>query len=171
MLKEIIPSLARVGALASTQDLFTKPFVGYLQEGASAAGIALKTVAIDGPQGFDGAFAEFARDGTQALVVQGIFNPHRAPLLSLAARHAIPLATWDHDVTRGGGLFSLVASATDRAQRTASFVDRIIKGANPGDLPVEQPTKFELVVNEKTARGMGLTIPRWILAAADEIVE
>lgn len=171
VLKDIIPSLMRVGALASSHDLFTKPFLGYMQEGAATNGIVVQPVEIAGPAEFEGAFASFVEARAQAVVVQGIFNPARAALLALAARHRLPLVSWDEEMTQGGGLFSLASNRTDSVRRTAALIDRILKGARPGDLPVEQPTSFELVVNLRTARALGLTVPQSILVAATEVIE
>lgn len=171
VLKEIIPGLARVGALTSPHDLFTRPFIGYMEEVAPSIGIALTPAPVEGLAQFDEAFAALVRVGVQAVVVQGIFNPHRSALLAIAAKHRLPLVSWDADMTRMGGLFSLSSNRADQYRRTAVFIDKILKGARPGDLPVEQPTSFEFVVNLRTARAFGFTVPSAILFAADEVID
>ena len=171
LLRDIIPDLTCVGALGSTQDLFTRPFLQYMQPAGSSVGIRLAPALVDGPAGFDHAFDTLARDGAQAVVVQGIFNPNRIQVLELAARHRLPLMTWDRETTAAGGLISLSANRADIYRRTAVFVDVILKGANPADLPVEQPTKFELVINLKTAKALGISVPATVLVQADEVIE
>ncbi len=171
LLEDIIPGLARVGALGSNQDLFTKPFLRYMQQATDESKLTLVPVLIDSPADFDRGFAKLAEAKVQAVVVQGIFNPNRKDVLAHAAKYRLPVASWDHDMTRLGGLFSLVSDQEELFRRTASFVDRILKGAKPGDLPVEQPTAFELVVNRKAAAALGLTVPQSVLALANEVVE
>ena len=171
LLRDIIPDLACVGALGSTQDLFTRPFIQYMQSAAADASIRLEPVLVDGPAGFADAFAALAKAGAQAVIVQGIFNPNRTQVLDLAGRHRLPVVNWDRETTAAGGLFSLSGNRPEILRRTAVFVDRILKGANPAELPVEQPTTFELVVNLKTARALGITIPPSVLLSADEVIE
>lgn len=171
VLKDIIPGLARVGALASPHDLFTKPFLSYMEATAPGIGVTLTPINANGPSQFEDAFGGFARAGCQAVVVQGIFNPHRATLLAIAEKHRLPLVSWDAAMTRAGGLFSLSSNRTEQYRRAAAFVDKILKGARPGDLPVEQPTTFEFVVNLRTARALGFTVPQRVLVAADEVIE
>jgi putative ABC transport system substrate-binding protein len=171
LLRDIIPSLNCVGALGSTQDLFTRPFIQYMRSAAADAGIRLEAVLVDGPAGFGDAFAAMAKAGAQAVVVQGIFNPNRGQFLELARQHRLPVVNWDRDTTVAGGLFSLSGNRADLFRRTAVIVDRVLKGANPAELPIEQPTAFTLVVNVRTARMLGLTIPPSVLLSADEVLE
>jgi putative ABC transport system substrate-binding protein len=171
LLKDIIPDLARVGALGSRHDLFTRPFLEYMEEAAGGAGLAIIPVLVDGPQEFASAFAAFAQASVQAVIVQGIFNPNRALSLELATRYRLPIVSWDRATTLAGGLFSLSTGRDEVARRAAAFVDRILKGANPADLPVERPTTFDLEVNLRAARALGLTVPQSILIAADEVIE
>jgi putative ABC transport system substrate-binding protein len=171
LLRDIIPGLARVGALASTHDLFTRPFLEYMESAGASAGIRIVPAMVDGPADFESAFAAMARAEVQAVVIQGIFNPNRTLSLELAARHRLPLVTWDRATTVAGGLFSLSNGQSEIYRRAAAFVDRILKGANPADLPVEQPTTFELEINLRTARALGLTVPQSVLISADEVIE
>ncbi len=171
LLKDIIPNLGRVGALASAHDLFTQPFLEHMQQPAARAGIAIIARLVDGPGDFAGAFAAMAAAGAQAVIVQGIFNPNRAATLALAAQHRLPLVSWDRPTTASGGLFSLATARAEIARRAAVVVDRVLKGADPASIPVELPTTFELVVNLRTARALGLAVPDAILVAADEVIE
>ena len=96
---------------------------------------------------------------------------HRAPIISAAARANVPAVYWASDFARDGGLLSYGPDPVDIYRRSASYVDRILRGAKPGDLPVQLPTKFELAVNLKTAKALGLTIPETLLATADEVIQ
>lgn len=171
LLKDIIPGIARVAVLASTQDPFTKPFLRYMQEAAPTAGITLEPVMVAGPAEFEAAFATMARQGAQGVVIQGVFNSSRAITVGLAVRHGLALMSFDHDTTRAGGLISISADTKEIFARAASFTNRILKGANPASLPVEQPTTFEMVVNLKTAKALGVAVPPPILMTADEMIE
>jgi len=128
-------------------------------------------VLVDGPREFDGAFAEMSNTGAQAVVIQPPFQPHTGEILKLAARHHLAVMSSYRDTTQAGGLISYSADHAAYFKRAAIFVDKILKGAKPADLPVEQPTRFELVVNLKTAKELGLTVPPSILARADEVIE
>jgi putative tryptophan/tyrosine transport system substrate-binding protein len=109
--------------------------------------------------------------GDQAVIIQPNFLPQTAAIVALAARHRLAILSSYRDTTRAGGLISYSADHAAHFQRAATFVDKILKGARPADLPVEQPTKFELVVNLKTAQALGLEIPPLLLARADEVIE
>jgi len=125
------------------------------------------------PADLDRAFSDMTRARAGALTVlpSNMFRREHRRLLDLAARHRLPAVYPWRDLVDTGGLMSYGASLTDLSRRAATYVDRILKGAKPGDLPVEQPTKFELVINLKTARTLGLTIPPSVLARADQIIE
>jgi putative ABC transport system substrate-binding protein len=106
------------------------------------------------------------------VVLPGAFTfGHRAPLISAAARNSVPAVYWASDYARDGGLLSYGVDLVDTFRRAATYVDRILRGAKPGDLPVQFPTKFEMVVNRKTATALGLAIPPSILLRADEVIE
>ena len=109
--------------------------------------------------------------GDQAVIIQPNFLPQTAAIVALAAKHLLPILSSYRDTTRAGGLLSYSADHAAHFRRTAIFVDRILKGARPNELPVEQPTKFELVINLKVAKALGLTIPDKLLAIADEMIE
>jgi putative ABC transport system substrate-binding protein len=142
-----------------------------MSKSANSLGIEIIEAMAEVPNDFVGAFTKLIEARTQALVVQGIFYPHRYAFLALAARHRLGIVTWDRLAIVDGGLMSLAASRAEIDTRTAAFIDKILKGAKPADLPVEQPTKFELVINLKTAKIPGLTVPEVLLVAADEVIE
>ena len=133
----------------------------------------IHVVEARGPDDFDRAFSETTRAGAGAMIVlpQALFNQHRARLVGLAARNRLPVIWPGRDPVDAGGLMSYGANVTELFRRSAGYVDRILKGAKPADLAVQQPTKFELVINMKTAKALGLSIPPLVLAQADEVIE
>jgi putative tryptophan/tyrosine transport system substrate-binding protein len=171
LLREVIPNLARVAVLGSKSDPFTRPFVQDIQIAAGRAGLQLQPVLVDGPGEFDGAFATMSAAGAQAVMVQPLFSPQTRIIVELAARHHLAIISSYRDTTKAGGLISYSADHAAYFQRAAIFVDKILKGAKPADLPVEEPTKFELVVNVRTANALGFTIPEAFLLRADEVIE
>jgi putative ABC transport system substrate-binding protein len=173
LLGDLIPSLARVAVLASTLDTdpFGGPFVENLRLAATRTGLRLEPVLVSSPNEFEGAFAAMAKAEAQAVIVQGLFDPHRAILVELATKHRLALMSGSRDTTAAGGVISISANFPLLYERSASYVDKIIKGAKPADLPVEQPTKFQVVLNMKTARALGLTISPTLVAQADEVIE
>lgn len=171
LLKDLVPNLRRVAVLVSTQDTFTGPFLYYMQQAAPTAGLVVEPVLVAGPTEIETAFAAMARSDAQAVIVPAIFDINQATTIELAMRYRLALMSINRGTTRAGGLISISADSKEVFQRAASFVDRILKGAQPANLPVEQPTTFELAVNMKTARALGLVIPQSILFAADEVIE
>jgi len=135
--------------------------------------VRLQVVEVRGPGDFDKAFSDMTREHVGAVTVMGstMIIDGRRRLVDLAAKHRLPAMytwRWFPDV---GGLMAYGPNVADIFRRTASYVDKILKGAKPADLPVEQPTKFELVINLKTARALGLTIPPALLGRADEVIQ
>jgi putative ABC transport system substrate-binding protein len=171
LLKDMIPSLGRVGALVSTQDAFTRPFLSYLEQAAQSGGLQLDPVAIAGPAEFDSAFAALVERRAGAAVIQGVFNSSRTALVDLAARSRLPTMWFDRQAVEEGGLVSLSANTADMYRRACDLLDKVLRGAKPGELPVEQPSVFELVLNLKTARLLGISVPRSVLIQADEVIE
>jgi putative ABC transport system substrate-binding protein len=171
VLKEIIPRLGHVAVLASIQDPFTKPFLHYMKETAPGIAVRLEPAMVTGPADFPDAFAAMARDGAQAVVIQGVFNSDRRLIVELAQWHHLAVMSFDRETTAAGGLVSLTTDRPEIYRRAAGAVARILRGANPADLPVEQPTTFELVINLKSAQMLGLTIPPSLLLSADEVIE
>ena len=140
---------------------------------ARALGVRLQFVEVRGPADFERAFSEMtrARAGTLAVVGSSMFVSERRRLVDLAAKYRLPAVYSQRAYVDDGGLMSYGPDVADLFRRAATYVDRILKGAKPGDLPVEQPTKFELVLNLKTAKALGLTIPPSLIAQADQIIE
>jgi putative tryptophan/tyrosine transport system substrate-binding protein len=171
LLREAIPGLARVAVLAAKTDPFTAPFVKDLQSGASGVGLQLHPVMANAPGEFEDAFAAMSAAGDQAVIIQPNFLPQTAAIVALAAKHRLPILSSYRDTTRAGGLISYSADHAAHFRRAATFVDKILKGAKPAELPVEQPTKFELVINLKTANALDIVVPPTLLARADEVIE
>jgi putative ABC transport system substrate-binding protein len=171
LLREAIPGLARVAVLAAKTDPFTAPFLKDLQSGAVGVGLHLHPVMVGGPDEFEDAFAAMSAAGDEAVIIQPNFLPQTAAIVAFAAKHRLAVLSSYRDTTRAGGLISYSADHAAHFQRAATFVDKILKGARPGDLPVEQPTKFELVINLKAARALNLEVSPQLLARADEVIE
>ena len=136
-------------------------------------GVRLQFIEARGPADFDRAFSEMTRARASALTVltSAMFLNERRRLADLAAKNRLPAVyTW-REFVDAGGLMAYGPNLADLFRRAATYVDKILKGAKPGDLPVEQPTKFELVINLKTAKALGLTIPQSLLGRADEIIQ
>jgi len=129
---------------------------------------------VERPDDFMTAFAEMQKNRAEALIVSssGLFYVHRIRLVEFAAKHQLPTIYHQSEfVVSSGGLMSYGPDFHDLFRRSATYVDKILKGAKPGDLPVQQPTKFELVINLKTAKALGLTIPQSLLQRADEVIQ
>jgi putative ABC transport system substrate-binding protein len=173
LLRELVPNLTCVGVLATTPttDPFSRPFVTDIQSAATAANLKLSPTLIGGPSEFDEAFSMMAKDGAQALIVQGIFDPHSKLLVQLANRYRMAFMSQGRAVVADGGLVSVSANFPILYERAAIYVDKLLKGANPASLPVEQPSKFQVTVNNKTAQALGLAISPTLLAQIDEIIE
>jgi len=173
LLRELIPNLTRIAVIATTET--TTPygpiFVEDMRLATTRAGFGFEPILIGGPSEFRRAFTAIAKAGAQAVVVQVWFDPHRAMLVELAAKHRIAYMSGSREVTAAGGLVSMAANLPELYERAAFYVDKILKGAKPGDLPVEQPTKFEVAINLKTAKALGLTISPTLLAQTDEVIE
>ena len=140
---------------------------------ARALGVQLQFVEARGPADFDRAFSEMTRARAAALTVltSPMFFSERRRLVDLAAKNRLPAVYALREFVDAGGLMSYGPNLADLFRRAAIYVDKILKGAKPADLPVEQPTKFELVINLKTAKALGLTIPPSVLARADQVIE
>jgi len=171
LLREAVPLASRfavVGTPGSTPEIRRE-----LQTAAQQGRITLAFIEIKSPDDFDSALARAKKDGASGIIAPlgALTYAHRAKLVQLALKHRLPGIYWVRDYVEAGGLMSYGANFADVGRRAAYFVDRILKGAKPGDLPVEQPTKFELVINMKTAKALGLTIPQSVLIRADEIIQ
>jgi putative ABC transport system substrate-binding protein len=172
LLKEAIPRLTRVAVLWNPATPYHPKVVDELKAVAPSLSIELSFVGVRTPQQFGPAFTAISRAHAQALYVldDAFFVIHRMTLLKLALKARLPVIYSQRNFPDAGALMSYGANYGDLFRRSAGYVDKILKGAKPGDLPIEQPTKFELVVNLKTARALGITIPESILLRADELI-
>src|SRR5438132_6738971 len=174
LLKEAVPQLSRVAALWH-RDAPVGPYVKATQAAAQALGLQLQALAVGSPDEFDQAFAAMTREHADALVVlpsaQFFSHQHVAErVAALAMTHRLPTMFGGREVTEAGGLMSYGPNYDDFYRRAAIYVDKILKGTKPADLPVEQPMKFELVINLKTAKALGITMPPSLLLLADEVI-
>jgi putative ABC transport system substrate-binding protein len=166
---DILPSIRRVAALANV-DPFAKLFVDQVQAAARSTGIEITPVVMPRePDRVDAAFASMKMSGAEAMVVQGSLSTKE--VAELALKHRLPAATFTRSFAEVGGLMSYGPDASDSFRRAAFFVIKILQGAKAADMPAEQPTKFELVINLRTAKALGLTVPSTVLARADEVIE
>ena len=173
LLKETVPKIRRVAVLSNPANAYHQLAIREVNVAARSLGVQLQLLEARGPNEFDGAFAAMAKERVGALLVlsDAVLNSHRTRLAELAARSRLPAAYGVRESVEAGGLMSYGPSFLDLFRRAATYVDKILKGARPGDLPVEQPTKFELVINLKIAKALGLTIPPSILQRADQVIE
>jgi putative ABC transport system substrate-binding protein len=146
-----------------------KPFVEQIRLGGAATGTTIDAKMISGAEGLEAAFPEMANERADAVIVQPSLPSKR--VAELAVRYRIPAVSAVRWFVEEGGLMSYAAAEADMYRHAAVYVDRILRGANPADLPVEQPTKFELIINMKTAKTLGLAVPPAFLARADEFIE
>src|SRR5437867_8146605 len=172
LLKETVPKIRRVAILSNPTNAYHQLAIREANVAARSLGVQLQLLEARGPNEFDGAFAAMAKERVGALLVvsDAMLNSHRTRLADLAARSRLPAAYGVREEVEAGGLMSYVPSILDSYRQAAPSVDRILRGAKPADLPVEQPMKFELVLNLKTAEALGLTIPPLILFQADEVI-
>ena len=173
ILKETIPRASRVAILSNPADPSFALQVREVEAAARTLHMRLQHVEARGPEQFDSAFAAMARERADALLVNGTstFLAHRVRLAELAVKNRLPTMYSFRESVEAGGLMAYAVNMAAFVERAAVYVDKILKGAKPADLPVEQPTKFELVINLKTAKALGLTIPQSLLARADEVIQ
>jgi putative tryptophan/tyrosine transport system substrate-binding protein len=174
LLRDLMPNLVRVAVLAATPAVdggFGKMFVEDMHIAAPRLNVQLIPVLANGPDEFEEAFRAMSQAGAQVVVVQVLFEPHGRSLIDLATRHRMGLMSGTRETTALGGLISLSSNFSSLYERAAFYVDRILKGAKPADLPVEQPTRFQVVLNLNTVRALGLTASPTLLAQVDEIIE
>jgi putative tryptophan/tyrosine transport system substrate-binding protein len=173
LLHELVPNVTVIALLLNPKN---PNFDALAREGENAAhtlGRRLVVLSVSSEGEFDSAFATLVQQGAKALVVSDdpIFTNRRHQLVALAARHAIPTIYANGELTVAGGLMSYGASFRTAYRQVGRYAGRILKGEKPADLPVQQPTKFELVINLKTAKALGLTVPETLLATADEVIQ
>lgn len=172
LLKETLPALQRVAFLGSTLDPATKAFTEQLQAATRALGLKLQVVLIGQDSEFETAADAMQRERAQGVIVQPLFTLGQSgPLAEILMRRKLPSISAFRPYALAGGLMSFGSSRADTFRRIASFVDRVLKGAKPADLPVEEPTMYELVFNLATARALGVTIAPAMRLRADEVIE
>lgn len=171
LLKETIPELTRVAVLAMQHPLVPIT-VKEIDATARSLRIQIQPIEVKSPRDLDGTFNRLSKDRPGALLLlpgrEVVYGP---PAVSLALSHRLPTIASQPVITDAGGLISYGPRTTDLSFRSATYVDKILKGAKPADLPVEQPTRFELVINLKTAKQIGVTIPQWVLVKADRVIK
>jgi putative ABC transport system substrate-binding protein len=172
LLKEVVPGLSRVGVLWNAANPANAAAWQETQAAAGALGLQLDSQDVRGPQDLEGAFTRTAQVRPEALLVllDGVLGMHRPHIAGFATQQQLPSMFAHREWVVAGGLMSYGASFADHFLRAATYVDKILKGATPADLPVEQPMKFELVINLKTAQALGITIPPIVLFRADEVI-
>jgi putative ABC transport system substrate-binding protein len=173
LLKEIAPRVSRVAVLSNPTNRAIHSSLAEVEVAARSLRVQVQILEARGPDEFQGAFAAMTRERAGALLVfpDGMFLLHRTRIADLAAKSRLPAKYGVREFVDAGGLVSYAPSLRDNLRRAATYVDKILKGAKPGDLPVEQPTKFDLIINLKTARALGLAITPSLLARADQVIE
>ena len=169
LIREILPSARRVAALMNVTDPFSKPFLEKIQLGGEATGTTIDPVRIGSMEEFEAAFAEMEKKRPDAIIVQPSLPGKRA--IELALKHRVPAVSVPRWFAEEGGLLSYSQRWPELFRQASVYADKILRGAKPADLPVVQPTKFEIVINLKTARALGIDLPATLLARADELIE
>ena len=173
LLKQIAPHLTQAAVLQQPGLPAVLGQFGAIQSAAPSLGVEVKPINVHDAASIESGVATFARGANGGMIVTGGALPqrHRDLIIELAARHKLPTVYFERSFVSAGGLVSYGANETDQYRLAAGYVDRILRGEKPADLPVQAPTKYELVVNLKTAKTLGLTIPQTVLAIADEVIE
>jgi putative tryptophan/tyrosine transport system substrate-binding protein len=171
LLREVVPTLRRVAVLWDPSNPTNRTQLKDAEEAARILGLQTQAVPVRGPNDLDAASKAMRGSDGLLRLDSPLFTTHRARLVELAASSRLPVVSGIKDMVELGDLMSYGVDFRDLFRRSASYVDKILKGSNPGDLPVEQPTKFELVINLKTAKALGLAIPPSVLLRADEVIQ
>ena len=173
LLREANAKVARVGVLWSASSSSSASVLRETESAGRTLGLQLHTVEVRGPEDLDTAFSILAkgRVGALLLLPDAIFRNEQKRVFDLAARHRLPTMYWSREMVEAGGLMSYGASLPEIYRQAATIVDKILKGAKPGDLPIEQPAKLEFVINQKAARAIGFEIPQALALRADHIIE
>ncbi len=173
LLKEALPHVSRVAVLQNAGNPVSPDELREIEAAARVLGLQLHVLAVRHPDELDSVFAAMTREGAEALLMQGdaVFWYHRTRVVALAAQHRLPAVFDAREFADAGGLMTYGASVPDSHRRAAVYVDKILKGTKPADLPVERPMKFEFVINLKTAKALGVTIPPALLFQADEVIQ
>jgi putative ABC transport system substrate-binding protein len=173
LLKEAVPGLTRVAVLWNPATPSHGPILKAIEETGRALGLRLQTIAVEGSVELENAFAAMVRERAGAVLVQQapVFALERQRLVAFALKHRLPTMFGTSNYVEGGGLMSYGPNLTELYRRAAIYVDKILRGAKPADLPVEQAMRFELIINLKTAKQIGVTIPPNVLARADRVIK
>jgi putative tryptophan/tyrosine transport system substrate-binding protein len=173
VLKEVVPTVSRVALLRNPANPASASQLREAEAAARTLGVRLQTLEARNPQEIDNAFAAMTRERAGALLILGdaIFTNQRRQIAELAMKERLPAMSHFAELAEAGGLMAYGANFLALERRAATYIDRILKGAKPADLPVEQPTKLELVINLRTAKAIGLTIPPSLLQRADQVIE
>ena len=173
LLKEIVPKLSRVAVLSTSISPGQALQLREIGLAAGPLGVQLQSLDVLGPKDIDTAFQAASNQRAEAFIVFGgaILNAQRTRIIEYMVKNRLPAIYSSQSLVDAGGLMFYGANATDLDRRAATYVDKILKGAKPADLPVEQPKKFELVINLKAAKQIGLTIPPNMLARADKVIK
>jgi len=173
LLKEVVPNLSRVALLINPGQQGTSLYVAAFLAAAEQLGLSLRTFEVQSPQEFEPAFDAMVNSGMQAMTPAqgGIFFQERAIVPKLAIARRMPMCAYSRETFEYGALVSYGPDQVEMCRRSAVYVDKILKGAKPADLPVEQPTKFELFINLRTANALGLSIPQSVLLRADDVIQ
>jgi len=169
LVRELLPSALHVAVLANKTDPFTKPFLSRIDSAATVSGFSIDPYMINPDQELETTFDRISRDKSDALIVQPSVLNKRG--VELALKHRLPTFAPTRQLPTMGGLASYASKVFDVYRGAASYVDKILKGSNPGDLPIAFPTKFKLVINLKTAKALGITVTPMMLGRADEVIE
>jgi putative ABC transport system substrate-binding protein len=173
LLKQMAPSVTRVAVMRDTAIASGTGQFGAIQSVAPSFGVELTPVNVRDPRDIERAVTTFAsaQNGGLIVTVSASATLHRKLIIGLAAQHKLPAIYFEHYYVKDGGLMSYGPNIVDQCKRAAAFVDKILKGVKPADLPVQAPTQYELVINMKTARALEITVPPSLLARADEVIE
>jgi putative ABC transport system substrate-binding protein len=169
LIRDVLPSTKRVAALANTPDPFSRLFVEQIEDAGRTLGVVIQTIKVRGVDELDAAFNAMVKEQADAVIVQ--LSLPRKPILDLALKLRLPLLGPSPLLTQEGALMSYSPHQGDLYHRAAVYIDRILKGAKAADLPVEFPARFELAVNLKTAKTLGIVVPPTVIARADEVIE
>ena len=172
LLREAVPRLARIAVMFNPANQSIDPALKAMEATARVLNVELQPIAIKGPQAFNPAITEFAQRSDAVIVADDpmLRRAHGRAIADVAAKRRLP-SVGDREYANNGGLFSYAVNRLEVWRRAASFVDKVLKGANPGDLPFEQIDRIELAINLKTARALGLTIPPSLLLRADQVID
>jgi ABC-type uncharacterized transport system substrate-binding protein len=169
LIREFVPGASRVGVVINVNDPFSRPFIEQIQHGAKSTRFDIDVMEVKGGDDLENAYATLARKQVAAVIMQGSLPI--APQVDLALKHRLPTLSNQTNVAHAGALVSYGASIAERGRQIAGYIDKILKGAKPGDLPVQQPSTFEMTINLKTAKTIGLTVSPNLLARADGVIE